>query len=133
MTTLATIVFKSGIAVEVPMGALQAQALLDGFDESWDEEGPQIAVPMAEGSSGCRLIGSEIIGILVSAEDDADVSDSDEDEGEDEDEDEDEDDLEDDEAETDDDDDAGEDDADERDEVAEDEDDAADAEAGKIA
>lgn len=126
MTTLATIVFKSGIAVEVPMGALQAQALLDGFDESWDEEGPQIAVPMAEGSSGCRLIGSEIIGILVSAEDD-EAEDSDEDE----DEDEDDDDVEDDDVE--DDDDADEDDADERDAVVEDEDDAADAEAGKVA
>lgn len=124
MTTLATIVFKSGIAVEVPMGALQAQALLDGFDESWDEEGPQIAVPMAEGSSGCRLIGSEIIGILVSAEDD---------EAEDSDEDDDDDDVEDDDVEDDDDDDADEDDADERDAVVEDEDDAADAEAGKVA
>lgn len=115
MTTLATIVFKSGIAVEVPMGALQAQALLDGFDESWDEEGPQIAVPMAEGSSGCRLIGSEIIGILVSAEDDDETGETDDEDDEDEADDSDDDDT--DEHEDDD-----EDDADERDELVEDED-----------
>jgi hypothetical protein len=118
MTTLATIVFKSGVAVEVPMGALQAQALLDGFDESWDEEGPQIAVPMAEGSSGCRLIGSEIIGILVSADGDEDeTGDEDEDDADDKDDDED----------------ADDDDADERDDTIEDDDDFADAEAGKLA
>jgi hypothetical protein len=115
--TLATIVFKSGIAVEVPMAALQAQALLDGFDESWDEEGPQISLPMSENSSGCRLIGSEIIGILVSS-----AGDDDEDEADDEDEDEDEDETDD--ADADDDDD---------DETTEDDDDIADAEAGKVA
>lgn len=116
MTNVATIVFKSGIAVDVPMGAVQAQALLDGFDESWDEEGPQIAMPVSTGSSGCRLIASEIAGILVTA-DAGGEEDEDEEDEEDEDEAEDEDD----------------DAADERDELTEDEDDLADAEAGKVA
>lgn len=119
MTTVATIIFKSGIAVEVPMGAVQAQALLDGFDESWDEEGPQIALPMSAASSGVRLIGSEIVGIIVSDESDADDDDDDSEED-----DEDEDDL---------DEEDDEDGDDVVDEVTEDADDLADAEAGKVA
>ena len=123
MTTVATIIFKSGIAVEVPMGAVQAQALLDGFDESWDEEGPQIALPMSAASSGVRLIGSEIVGIIVSDESDGDENADDHEDEEDED-DEDEDDL-------DEEDDEDEDDI--ADVVTEDADDLADAEAGKVA
>lgn len=84
MTSLATIVFKSGVAVEVPFGAAEAAQLLQAYDENWDEDGPQIVLPPSAGSSGCRLVPSEIVGIFVS---EADVEEDDDEEDEDEDDD----------------------------------------------
>lgn len=86
MTSLATIVFKSGVAVEVPFGAVEAAQLLQAYDENWDEDGPQIVLPPSARSSGCRLVPSEIVGIFVS---EADAEEDDEDEEEDEEEDDD--------------------------------------------
>lgn len=84
MTSLATIVFKSGVAVEVPFGAIEAAQLLQAYDENWDEDGPQIVLPPSARSSGCRLVPSEIVGIFVS---EAEEEDEDEDDEEDEDDD----------------------------------------------
>ena len=80
MTSLATIVFKSGVAVEVPFGAAEAARLLESFDENWDEDGPQIVLPMSARSSGCRLVPSEVVGIFISETDDEEDEDDDEDE-----------------------------------------------------
>lgn len=84
MTSLATIVFKSGVAVEVPFGAVEAAQLLQAYDENWDEHGPQIVLPPSARSSGCRLVPSEIVGIFVS---EAEEEDEDEDEDDEDDED----------------------------------------------
>lgn len=85
MTSLATIVFKSGVAVEVPFGDVEAAQLLQSYDENWDEDGPQIVLPPSARSSGCRLVPSEIVGIFVSeAEEEEEEEEDDEDEDEDE-------------------------------------------------
>ena len=82
MTSLATIVFKSGVAVEVPFGDVEAAQLLQSYDENWDEDGPQIVLPPSARSSGCRLVPSEIVGIFVSEAEDEEEDDEDEDEDE---------------------------------------------------
>lgn len=79
MTSLATIVFKSGVAVEVPFGAVEAAQLLQAYDENWDEHGPQIVLPPSARSSGCRLVPSEIVGIFVSEAEEEDEEDEDDD------------------------------------------------------
>ena len=81
MTSLATIVFKSGAAIEMPFAPAQATQLLEYFEENWDETAPELYLPATEKSSGCRLVPSEIVGIFVSQADE----DENEDEGEDED------------------------------------------------
>lgn len=89
MTSLATIVFKSGAAIEMPFAPAQAAQLLEYFEENWDETGPELYLPATEKSSGCRLVPSEIVGIFVSQADEGEHEDEGDDE-DDEDEDEDE-------------------------------------------
>lgn len=84
MTSLATIVFKSGAAIEMPFAPAQAAQLLEYFEENWDETGPELYLPATEKSSGCRLVPSEIVGIFVAQADDSVDEDDSEDEDEDE-------------------------------------------------
>jgi hypothetical protein len=105
MTSLATIVFKSGAAIEMPFAPAQATRLLEYFEENWDETGPELYVPATEKSSGCRLVPSEIVGIFIAQADDADSEEEEE----------------------------GDDEADEDDDEIEDEDDEEDQEAAKAA